>query len=223
MLARGGTSWDRSLQLTDEKVLKETLISSEKTKTATTKKTLKPFFLPSHLTFSFLPDSDFWILKVFKTYFYILCILHTESHVSPPFWLLKSGIFVDCLTPGLLCFDLKIFIKTAHFKNASFSWFLPPSLGLAPAQMPESLWVTWLAPSLISGQKLALQGHFSSAVHQLLRRRWTSSPGCPFSSTKGHRRTQEYRLKFLSWLLEPGPVIPVLSPKYHEPGTRIHV
>lgn len=42
-----------------EEVLKEALMSSEKTKTATTKKTLKPFFVPSHLTFSFLPDSDF--------------------------------------------------------------------------------------------------------------------------------------------------------------------
>lgn len=59
ILARGGTSWDRSLELTDGEVLKEALMSSEKTKTATTKKTLKPFFVPSHLTSSFLLDSDF--------------------------------------------------------------------------------------------------------------------------------------------------------------------
>lgn len=32
------------------------------------------------------------------------------------------------------------------------------------------------------------------------------------SSIEGHRRAQDYRLRFLSWLLEPGPVIPVLSP-----------
>lgn len=54
-----GTSWDRSLEPMHEEVLKEALMSSEKNKTATTKKTLKPFLVPSHLTFSFLPDSDF--------------------------------------------------------------------------------------------------------------------------------------------------------------------
>ena len=42
-------------------------------------------------------------------------------------------------------------------------------------------------------------------------KRWTSL-GCPYSSVKGHRRTQDYSLGFLSWLLHPGPVIPILIP-----------
>lgn len=38
-----------------------------------------------------------------------------------------------------------------------------------------------------------------------------TSLGCPFSSTKGHRRTWDYSLSFPSWLLEPGLVIPILN------------
>lgn len=38
-----------------------------------------------------------------------------------------------------------------------------------------------------------------------------TSLGCPFSSAKGHRRTWDYSLSFLSWLLEPGLVIPILN------------
>lgn len=65
----------------------------------------------------------------------------------------------------------------------------------------------------IQGQKLALQGHFSICCTPMAQEGMNIQPWDALSSsTKGHRRTQDYRLRFLSWLLEPGPVIPVLSP-----------
>lgn len=162
-------------------------MSSENNKTATTKETLKPFFIPSHLTFSFLLDSDFWILKVFKNVF--LCIVHSarwkpciSSFLAFEVWhffrLPYSG------TSILFCFG-NIHLKST-FLNSSLSWFLPTSLGLstchfAPSQMPEAMWVTLLAPSLIDGQKLSLQDHFSICCTPVAQEEMNIQPWGAFS------------------------------------------
>lgn len=141
------TPWDSYLEPTDGKFLLWQMVNETNLKQQSKPWNLSLFPLnsPFLFFFPFLLDSDFWVFKSLpKIYICILQILYTESHISSPFWLLKSGIFVDCLTIGLqFCFALKMFIKMAYFKNASLSSFLLMSLDisayhLVPSQMSEA-------------------------------------------------------------------------------------
>lgn len=204
MLTTNSSSlWDKPLhgtvpssQLT-EGSCKKALTINTKPKPKQQRKTRCPF-VPSQPTFSFLFlfPSRLWFLNFLKSfkyiYFYTLCILYAENHASPPFKLLKSGIFMDHLMQELqFCFPLKSFIKTAHFKTASLFWFLLTALEkwashhLVPSQTPEVLMpqivqVSPQAPSDIKDQNWAHQGHWFG-----LAKSWTALVGVFFSPLRG--------------------------------------